>query len=74
MDIEFQLALANEDMPDLEQAEIMEFRQAYAQDLISDKQFIFGKYVLNPQNGSVCTSSFLEMWPWPCDSACYVGP
>ena len=74
MNIEFQLALANENMPDLKQAEIMELHQAYAQDLISDKWFIFGKYVLNPQNGSVHTSSFLEMWLWPCDSACYVGP
>jgi len=58
LDIEFQLALANEDMPDLDQAEMIELRQAYAQDLIADKRFVFGKYVFNPRDGSVRTSSF----------------
>jgi hypothetical protein len=61
LDTEFQLALFADDDIDvsgLSQAEITEYRQNHANDLLADKRFIFGKYSVD-RNGVVCSLYFL---------------
>jgi hypothetical protein len=44
VDIEFHLS---NDSSGLSEDDVKELRQAYAHDLLEDKKFVFGKYVLS---------------------------
>jgi hypothetical protein len=58
VDIEFRL-FNDFDNSDLSEA-ITELRRDYAQDLLDDKKFFFGKCIVS-SDGTVCTLSFHDM-------------